>query len=116
MGKQPGVNIKRHRKVKCSLLSLISSNGAIKNSSKGKRRRERVQRILDKEDVYVEQIREMLAEKTYVPGGYIEEQIWDQNGQKGRTVFKPKYYPDQIVHWCLMRGMYYCQREVSIMF
>ncbi len=65
---------------------------AIENSSKGKRRRERVQRILDREDVYVEQIREMLVEKTYVPGGYIEEQIWDQN-----------------VHWCLMRGMYYCQ-------
>ena len=61
----------------------------------------------------MEQIREMLAEKTYVPGGYIEEQIWDQNCQKGRTVFKPKYYPDQNVHWCLMRGMnYYCCASV----
>ncbi|MGI6145043.1 MAG: RNA-directed DNA polymerase [Peptococcia bacterium] len=94
---------------------------AIYNSSKGKRGRRNVQRILKKSVYYASQIQQMLVNKTYVPAGYQEEKIWDGGNKKERTIFKPQYYPDQIIHWCLMqqieplirRGMYdYCCASV----
>jgi RNA-directed DNA polymerase len=43
------------------------------------------------------------------------EKIWDGANKKERIIYKPRYYPDQVIHWCLMRqiegiikqGMYY---------
>jgi RNA-directed DNA polymerase len=88
---------------------------AIYNSSKGKKKRRNVRRILKKSDCYAQEIQEMLMKKTYVPSGYQEEKIWDGANKKERIIYKPKYYPDQVIHWCLMqqiepiirRGMYY---------
>jgi len=45
----------------------------------------------------------MLVNKTFVPSGYREEKIWDGGNKKERIIHKPQYYPDQIIHWCLMQ-------------
>lgn len=56
----------------------------------------------------------MLVNKTYRASPYIEKTIEDGATKKIRTIYKPRYYPDQIIHWALMlqlqpiimRGMY----------
>ncbi len=87
---------------------------AIYNSSKGKRHQKRVKQIIDNIDVYAKEIREMLQNKTYTPSDPIIKTIYDGSSGKTREIYKPRYYPDQIIHWCLMqqiqpiimRGMY----------
>ena len=90
---------------------------AILNSSKGKRDQRRVKRVLDDIDGHAQRIRRMLLDKTFVPAPYIERTIHDNSAGKQRVISKPRYYPDQIIHWALMqqiqpiimRGMYrYC--------
>lgn len=70
--------------------------------------------ILRNTDIYAEKILEMLAAKTYVPSPYIIREITDNSSGKIRTIHKPRYFPDQVIHWALilqiqpvmMRGMY----------
>ena len=73
--------------------------------------------VLDNMDDYANKIRDMLLTYRYVPSPYIEKTIMDGANKKERTICKPRYYPDQIIHWALMlqiqpvimRGMYeYC--------
>lgn len=86
-------------------------------SSKGKRDQRRVKEIIDNADKYAEKIRNMLLTYRYRPSPYIKKTIKDGASKKERIIFKPNYYPDQIIHWALilkiqpiiMRGMYkYC--------
>lgn len=87
---------------------------AIVNSSKGKRNQNRVKRVLADTDYFANKIRDMLANKTYEPAPYVEKTIQDGATKKTRTICKPQYFPDQIIHWALMqqidsimmRGMY----------
>jgi RNA-directed DNA polymerase len=87
---------------------------AIMKSSLGKRHQRRVKDIIENIDYYSAQIQRMLLEKTYIPSPYIVITLRDGATQKVRTIHKPKYYPDQIIHWALMlqlepiimRGMY----------
>lgn len=87
---------------------------AILNSSKGKRDRKSVKKIIDNIDHYTQEIHNMLVNKTYIPSPYIEMKIHDGTRKKERIIYKPRYYPDQIIHWCIMqnieslflRGMY----------
>lgn len=83
-------------------------------SSIGKRSQARVKKIIDSIDEYAIKIQRLLANKTYKPSPYIIKIIQDGASKKTRTIHKPKYYPDQIIHWALMlqlqpiimRGMY----------
>lgn len=86
-------------------------------SSKGKRDQRRVKTIIDNADEYAEKIRNMLLTYRYHPSPYIKKTIKDGASKKERIIFKPNYYPDQIIHWALilkiqpiiMKGMYqYC--------
>lgn len=87
---------------------------AMLKASLGKRARPHVKAILDHQDRYAEEIRQMLLSKSYVPSPYTIKTIKDGPSQKERTIYKPRYWPDQIVHWALMlqlhgvikRGMY----------
>lgn len=87
---------------------------AIKNSSKGKRNKGYVKRILENEDRVVLQIQKLLMEKSYDFSKTRQRVIYDNSSQKERTITIPKYYPDQIIHWAviqviqpvLTRGMY----------
>jgi RNA-directed DNA polymerase len=88
---------------------------AIKKSSRGKRDHVNVKRVLENIDYYAETIQRMLKTKEYCPTAYDVKIINDGVSKKQRVIHKPAYYPDQIIHWCLilqlelvfMRGMYY---------
>lgn len=83
-------------------------------SSLGKRNQTRVKDVIDNIDVYAAKIQKLLMNKTYKPSPYITKIVHDGSSGKIRTIHKPKYYPDQIIHWAIilqvqpiiMRGMY----------
>ena len=87
---------------------------AITNASKGKKDRRIVKQILGNYNFYVNEVQKMLINKTYAPSPYIILKIKDGTRKKERIIYKPQFYPDQIVHWALMqqiepilkRGMY----------
>lgn len=87
---------------------------AIINASKRKRSRHNVQEIMSNINKYANIVQEMLINKTYKPSPYKEVKIHDGARKKERIIYKPQFYPDQIVHWALMlqiepilsKGMY----------
>ena len=87
---------------------------AIMKSSLGKRDQRRVKHVINNADRYAERISAILRAKLYIPSPYEVKTIRDGASQKTRTIHKPRYYPDQIIHWALMlqlqplimRGMY----------
>lgn len=94
---------------------------AIYNASKGKKERQIVKRVLNNITYYTNEIQKILI-KGYVPSPYNKRKIFDGARQKERIIYKPAFYPDQIIHWCLMqviepiiqRGMYeYCCASVK---
>lgn len=87
---------------------------AILNAAKGKKDRKSVKNIVDNIEESTLEIQEMLKNKTYKPSPYIEMKIHDGTRKKERIIYKPRFYPDQCIHWAimqqieplLMRGMY----------
>lgn len=87
---------------------------AIRKASLGKRQQSRVAHVLHNIDRLAPKIQAMLLDKTYIPSPYIIRTIEDGANKKTRTIHKPRFYPDQIIHWALMlqltpvimRGMY----------
>jgi len=96
------------------ICEIENIKNAIARSSLGKRDRPFVLEVLDNIDYYSKEIQKILLEKTYVPSLYDIKTIRDGSSQKEREIYKPKYYPDQIIHWALMlqlhtlflKGMY----------
>lgn len=84
------------------------------NASLKKRKRKSVLKILNDIDFYAKEIQDMLINKTYVPSPYKVKTIINGPNAKKRVLCKPKFYPDQIIHWALMmqlapiimKGMY----------
>ena len=76
---------------------------AILNASKGKKNRKSVIKILDDMNFYVNEIYDMLINKNYKPSPYIKMLIHDGVRKKERIIYKPQFYPDQIIHWALMQ-------------
>lgn len=95
----------------CNINNIVV---AIMKASLGKRKQKRVKRILDNIKFYAEKIQNMLLNKKYSPSPYIIKTIQDSSSGKIRTIYKPRFYPDQIIHWALMlqlqpimmKGMY----------
>lgn len=94
---------------------------AIENAAKGKTDRKIVKKVLSNKPLYVDKIQEILL-NGYVSSPYNKMKIFDGARQKERIIYKPSFYPDQIVHWCLMqviediiqKGMYeYCCASVK---
>jgi len=83
-------------------------------ASMGKRNQKRVRHVLINLPMAAEAIHEMLSAKTYKPSPYIIKTVMDGTARKKRTICKPRFFPDQIIHWALMlqlqpvimRGMY----------
>ena len=93
---------------------LDNIKAAMMKASLGKRHKTFVRKIIDRPDRYAARIQEMLQARGYVPSPYTIKTILDGASQKERTIYKPRFYPDQIIHWALMlqlqplimRGMY----------
>lgn len=90
---------------------------AVLKASLGKRNRKYVANRLRNIDETVKAVQEILGRQTYVPSPYTVKKILDGANQKERTIHKPRFFPDQIIHWALMlqlqpvimKGMYqYC--------
>lgn len=88
---------------------------AILNAAKGKKNRANVQKVILNLDIAVEKVQKMLVNKQYIPSPYQEKKIQDGVRKKERIIYKPRFFPDQVIHWCLMqqieeilkKGMYY---------
>lgn len=79
------------------IYSLENIKLAIRNASKGKRRRKYVQRILNNADFYAEQISASLRENTYRLSPNRLKTIKEGAKQKERNITVPAFYPDQII-------------------
>lgn len=87
---------------------------AIIKASAGKRNRQHVRKALNRLSAYAGMVQKLLVEKSYVPSPYTIKTVRDGPAQKERIIYKPRFYPDQIIHWALMlqlqetimRGMY----------
>lgn len=95
---------------------------AILSAARGKKKRLNVLKILDKLDVAVLKIHEILINNSYNPSPYQEKIIHDGVRKKERIIYKPRFYPDQCIHWALMlqiekilaKGMYdFCCASVK---
>lgn len=83
--------------------------------SNGKKSRPYVEDILNNIEEYTDKIQKMLLEQAYTPSHYKELKIIDGISKKERIISKPRFYPDQIIHWALMlqikpiimKGMYH---------
>jgi hypothetical protein len=106
--------MKRYGYLYPKIVDIQTIKTAMSKASLGKRNRKHVKEILDCMDYYADQIQKMLIEKTYVPSPYTVKRIYDGAHKKERVIYKPRFYPDQIIHWALMlalepvmmRGMY----------
>ena len=104
------------------IIDLNNIELAIAKASIGKGHRKSVEKIRDSPTYYALQVQQLLKEKKYNPSPYIEMKIRDGANRKERTIFKPHFYPDQVIHWALilqiesllMRGMYeFCCASVK---
>lgn len=88
---------------------------AILNAAKRKRNRRNVRNVLDNIVDVTEKIHKMLKYEEFQPSPYEKVKIMDGVRKKERIIYKPRFYPDQCVHWALMlqlediimKGMYY---------
>jgi len=87
---------------------------AIHKASEGKRDHKYVKRVLDDVEYYATSVRQLLLNTNYKPSPYSIKRIYDGSSNKERVIYKPNFYPDQIIHWALMlqiqpivmKGMY----------
>lgn len=76
---------------------------AIKNASKGKRKRRYVRRVLKNADYYAEKLSRELREKTYKLSPNRHKTIYDESSNKYRDITIPQFYPDQVIQWALIQ-------------
>lgn len=96
------------------LISNENIKTAIIKSSKRKRRRSDVKRVLQNEDNYIKKIQKLLTEQTYVIKKHNAVKIYDGSSKKARLIVQPKYVYEQIIHHAavqvlqpiFMKGMY----------
>ena len=106
--------MKREKDIYIKIIDKNNIYKAILNASKGKKNRNNVKSVISNITSYVDDIYNKLSTKTYNPNPYVEMKIHDGVRKKERIIYKPKFYPDQVVHWALMqqiepiimRGMY----------
>lgn len=97
------MTVKRTGYLYDKIIDINNIKQAIINASKKKRNRKSVQKILKDVDFYALEIQSILTNKSYSPSLYIETIIKDGASGKERVIFKPKFYPDQCIHWAIMQ-------------
>lgn len=76
---------------------------AIMHASRGKTNRENVKKVIENIDYYVDEIYNLLINKSFKASPYEKKEIIDGVRNKKRIIYKPRFFPDQIIHWCLMQ-------------
>lgn len=75
---------------------------AIIKSSKGKKNRNQVRRVLANPEFFADKIQAMLTNQSYRHCKPLESVVVEGANRKNRKITTIKYFPDQIIHWCLM--------------
>lgn len=94
--------MKRYTNLYSEITDIENIKLAIYKASKDKRDRKSVQKILENSDYYAKEIHDMLINHSYVPSHYKVAKIYDGARKKERIIKKPRFYPDQCIHWSLM--------------
>jgi len=94
--------LKRYGYIYEKVCDLDNIKDAIRRASLGKRGQTRVKRILDHIDASAIEIRDALIDQTFVPSQPKVKTIIAGPSGKTRTICKPAFFPDQVVHWALM--------------
>lgn len=99
------LDVHRTKHVWEKIIDIDNIKFAILCASKKKTKRKGVQKVLANLDRCALEIHQLLTTKAYVPSPYTEVKIKDGSSQKVRTIHKPKFYPDQCIHWALTLPM-----------
>lgn len=75
---------------------------AIKKASKGKKKRRNVDNVNKHLFENVDYLYKILKEDTFIPTQGDKMLIHDGVRKKERIIYKPRFFPDQCVHWALM--------------
>lgn len=94
--------MKRYNDIYEKIIDKQNIINAIFKASKRKKKRMSVRKVLDNIDYYAEEIQNMLINQTYKPSPSIVTRIYDGARKKERIIYKPKFYPGQIIHWAVM--------------
>lgn len=84
------------KNVRSALISALIS------ASKSKTKKFAVQNALKNFEENVTFVKSLLDNKSYIPNKYYPATIKDGISGKERTIYKPKFFPDQVIHWCLI--------------
>lgn len=93
--------MKRYGNLYSKIWDLDNIKFAHKNARKGKLHYQEVQTINENEEIYALQIQNMLKNKTFKNSEY-KVFIKNDNG-KEREIYKLPYFPDRIIHHCIMQ-------------
>lgn len=96
------------------LISYDNLYKAIQKSSKRKKNRKDVKRVLKNPDLYIKKIQTLLISQSYKIPNHKATIIWDKNSKKERLLIVPKYVYEQILQHAIvqvlmpifMNGMY----------
>lgn len=84
---------------------------AMMNASKRKRGRDDVKAVLNNMDYHIQVVKNMLENDTYIPRYNAECQINDGSRRKERTIRKPDFKYDQIIHHAIIQVLIPCIRK-----
>lgn len=87
------------------MLSYDSVKESFLKPSKGKRNRSDVKAVLDNLETEIQIVQEMLLNGEFVPPKHKAVKINERNYQKVRTIVKPNYKYEQIIHHILVQAI-----------
>lgn len=107
--------MKRQGNIYEEICKVQNIRNALISASKNKTKKFAVKNTLENFEESVQLVQTLLVNKAYIPNKYYPAIIKDGISRKERTIYKPKFFPDQVIHWCLvnkikpllMRGMYH---------
>jgi hypothetical protein len=107
--------MKRKGYIYKEISNIKNVRSALISASKNKKHKFAVKNALNNFQESVQFVHELLVNKSYIPNKYYPAIIKDGISGKERTIYKPKFFPDQVIHWCLInkikplliRGMYH---------
>lgn len=94
--------MKRYDNIFDKIIDIKNIEKAIEKASKRKRNRKSVKKILENKELCAELISNILKNNSYIPSPYAIQTIYDGTRHKERTIYKPRFFPDQIIHWAVM--------------
>ena len=75
---------------------------AIDFAAKNKLTRKEVVKVLSNKDYYIKELKNIIINRSYVPSPVRKLEIIDGASKKKRTIYCPKFFPDQCFHHVMM--------------